>query len=275
MYFLPHSLIIYYSLPPPCHIPPSTLSNWVLEFDRWAPSLLKIAYKVCAYTYCTCVCCEAGVLCVVGRPTLWGTRESMLQQGASTCVLSFTHTRTHTHTHTAPHTETNLPAALPLHRPLQGSPNQRRLLANTLKSGRFNVLLTTYEYVMKDKGPLSKLKWKYMIIDEGHRMKNHHCKLTQILNQYYVAPHRLLLTGTPLQVARTVVRDRLQYEGNCRSWHLCGRKPLPLCDVCVCASACHCDAPSTTRVCSFLCSSSSFSFLPPSPHRTACPNCGL
>ena len=39
-----------------------------------------------------------------------------------------------------------------------------------------------------------------MIIDEGHRMKNHHCKLTQILNTYYSAPHRVLLTGTPLQV---------------------------------------------------------------------------
>jgi SWI/SNF-related matrix-associated actin-dependent regulator of chromatin subfamily A member 2/4 len=38
-----------------------------------------------------------------------------------------------------------------------------------------------------------------MIIDEGHRMKNHHCKLTQILNTHYLAPHRLLLTGTPLQ----------------------------------------------------------------------------
>lgn len=38
-----------------------------------------------------------------------------------------------------------------------------------------------------------------MIIDEGHRMKNHHCKLTQVLNTHYLAPHRLLLTGTPLQ----------------------------------------------------------------------------
>ncbi|VDO81190.1 unnamed protein product [Schistosoma margrebowiei] len=38
-----------------------------------------------------------------------------------------------------------------------------------------------------------------MIIDEGHRMKNHHCKLTQVLNTYYTAPYRLLLTGTPLQ----------------------------------------------------------------------------
>ncbi|KTG33583.1 hypothetical protein cypCar_00028460 [Cyprinus carpio] len=44
-----------------------------------------------------------------------------------------------------------------------------------------------------------KIRWKYMIVDEGHRMKNHHCKLTQVLNTHYVAPRRLLLTGTPLQ----------------------------------------------------------------------------
>ena len=45
-----------------------------------------------------------------------------------------------------------------------------------------------------------------MIIDEGHRMKNHHCKLTYILNTYYSAPHRLLLTGTPLQVSNSIHR---------------------------------------------------------------------
>lgn len=38
-----------------------------------------------------------------------------------------------------------------------------------------------------------------MIVDEGHRMKNHHCKLTQVLNTHYLAPRRVLLTGTPLQ----------------------------------------------------------------------------
>lgn len=38
-----------------------------------------------------------------------------------------------------------------------------------------------------------------MIIDEGHRMKNHNCKLTLTLNAYFLAQHRLLLTGTPLQ----------------------------------------------------------------------------
>ena len=38
-----------------------------------------------------------------------------------------------------------------------------------------------------------------MIIDEGHRMKNHSCKLQTVLADYYTAPRRLLLTGTPLQ----------------------------------------------------------------------------
>merc|ERR1712051_484830 len=58
---------------------------------------------------------------------------------------------------------------------------------------------TTYEYIIREKGILSKLRWKYMIIDEGHRMKNHNNKLTVTINQFYHTSHRLLLTGTPLQ----------------------------------------------------------------------------
>uniref|UniRef100_H2ZUB2 SWI/SNF related BAF chromatin remodeling complex subunit ATPase 2 n=1 Tax=Latimeria chalumnae TaxID=7897 RepID=H2ZUB2_LATCH len=80
-----------------------------------------------------------------------------------------------------------------------GTPALRRSLVPQLRSGKFNVLLTTYEYIIKDKHILAKIRWKYMIVDEGHRMKNHHCKLTQVLNTHYVAPRRLLLTGTPLQ----------------------------------------------------------------------------
>uniref|UniRef100_A0A8D0A5R9 SWI/SNF related BAF chromatin remodeling complex subunit ATPase 2 n=1 Tax=Sander lucioperca TaxID=283035 RepID=A0A8D0A5R9_SANLU len=106
-------------------VPLSTLSNWVYELDKWAPSVVKIAYK--------------------------------------------------------------------------GTPVLRRGLVPQLRSGKFNVLLTTYEYIIKDKHILAKIRWKYMIVDEGHRMKNHHCKLTQVLNTHYVAPRRLLLTGTPLQ----------------------------------------------------------------------------
>ncbi|XP_056601144.1 probable global transcription activator SNF2L2 isoform X1 [Triplophysa dalaica] len=81
----------------------------------------------------------------------------------------------------------------------KGTPSMRRSFVPQLRSGKFNVLLTTYEYIIKDKQILAKIRWKYMIVDEGHRMKNHHCKLTQVLNTHYVAPRRLLLTGTPLQ----------------------------------------------------------------------------
>ncbi|CAF0887112.1 unnamed protein product [Adineta steineri] len=82
----------------------------------------------------------------------------------------------------------------------KGLPNVRKMLAQTIRTNRLNVLLTTYEYVIRDRSILSKISWKYLIVDEGHRMKNHHCKLTQILSRYYSnASHRLLLTGTPLQ----------------------------------------------------------------------------
>eukprot|EP00096_Caligus_rogercresseyi_P008161 TRINITY_DN2655_c1_g3_i1.p1 TRINITY_DN2655_c1_g3~~TRINITY_DN2655_c1_g3_i1.p1 ORF type:complete len:1292 (-),score=611.11 TRINITY_DN2655_c1_g3_i1:163-4038(-) len=107
-------------------VPLSTLSNWTLEFEKWAPSASVVAYK--------------------------------------------------------------------------GSPGLRRSIQSQMKAAtKFNALITTYEYVIKDKSVLAKIRWKYMIIDEGHRMKNHHCKLTQILNTYYISNNRLLLTGTPLQ----------------------------------------------------------------------------
>lgn len=66
---------------------------------------------------------------------------------------------------------------------------------------KFNVLLTTYEYLMNkhDRPKLSKIHWHYIIIDEGHRIKNASCKLNADL-KHYISSHRLLLTGTPLQV---------------------------------------------------------------------------
>jgi len=68
---------------------------------------------------------------------------------------------------------------------------------------KFNVLLTTYEYLMNkhDRPKLSKIQWHYIIIDEGHRIKNASCKLNADL-KLYRSFHRLLLTGTPLQVLK-------------------------------------------------------------------------
>jgi len=106
-------------------VPLSTISNWALELEKWAPHIVKIVYK--------------------------------------------------------------------------GDKDTRKRLDFAVKKGAFNVLLTTYDYVLKEKAVLGKIRWKYMIIDEGHRMKNHNCKLTLTLNAYFTAQHRLLLTGTPLQ----------------------------------------------------------------------------
>ncbi|KAJ3751098.1 SNF2-family ATP dependent chromatin remodeling factor snf21 [Lentinula detonsa] len=81
----------------------------------------------------------------------------------------------------------------------KGNPAQRRALQGDLRVGGFHVLLTTYEYIIKDRPVLSKMKWLHMIIDEGHRMKNTQSKLSQTLTTYYHSRFRLILTGTPLQ----------------------------------------------------------------------------
>ncbi|KAH8047787.1 hypothetical protein JL721_12096 [Aureococcus anophagefferens] len=66
-------------------------------------------------------------------------------------------------------------------------------------SRQLNVLLTTYEYVMRDRAVLRRVEWEYIVVDEGHRMKNANSKFAQTLGNLYSAKRRLLLTGTPLQ----------------------------------------------------------------------------
>ncbi|PGH15770.1 hypothetical protein AJ79_02150 [Helicocarpus griseus UAMH5409] len=106
-------------------VPLSTLTNWNLEFEKWAPAVSRIVYK--------------------------------------------------------------------------GPPNTRKQQQQAIRWGNFQVLLTTYEYIIKDRPVLSKVKWIHMIVDEGHRMKNAGSKLSSTLTQYYTTRYRLILTGTPLQ----------------------------------------------------------------------------
>lgn len=106
-------------------VPLSTLTNWNLEFEKWAPSVSRVVYK--------------------------------------------------------------------------GPPNARKLQQQQIRQGQFQVLLTTYEYIIKDRPVLSKIRWLHMIVDEGHRMKNASSKLSSTLTQYYHTRFRLILTGTPLQ----------------------------------------------------------------------------
>lgn len=106
-------------------VPLSTITNWTLEFEKWAPSINVVVFK--------------------------------------------------------------------------GSPAQRKDLAHEIRIGNFQVVLTTYEYIIKERPLLSKFHYSHMIIDEGHRMKNAQSKLSITLKQYYRTKNRLILTGTPLQ----------------------------------------------------------------------------
>ncbi len=81
----------------------------------------------------------------------------------------------------------------------KGLPNQRKeIYKDQIRSGQFNVLLTTYEYIIRDKNVLRRTIWQYAIVDEGHRMKNAESKFATTLASQYVTKYRILLTGTPL-----------------------------------------------------------------------------
>ena len=72
---------------------------------------------------------------------------------------------------------------------------ERRL--QTLNTN-FPLIITTYEISMRDSKYLKAFRYKYIIVDEGHRLKNPKCKLLEELKHYH-SSNRLLLTGTPLQ----------------------------------------------------------------------------
>ncbi|PWY77482.1 swi2/snf2-like protein [Aspergillus heteromorphus CBS 117.55] len=66
------------------------------------------------------------------------------------------------------------------------------------KSNDFPIVCTSYEICMNDRKFLAQYQWRYIIVDEGHRLKNMNCKLIKELLSYNSA-NRLLITGTPLQ----------------------------------------------------------------------------
>ncbi|KAF4552086.1 SNF2 family N-terminal domain-containing protein 13 [Elsinoe fawcettii] len=74
----------------------------------------------------------------------------------------------------------------------------RRKKLKSPGSKDFPVICTSYEICMNDRKFLAHYGWKYIIIDEGHRIKNLDCKLIRELQSYQSA-NRLLITGTPLQ----------------------------------------------------------------------------
>uniref|UniRef100_A0A671RGP2 Chromodomain-helicase-DNA-binding protein 1-like n=1 Tax=Sinocyclocheilus anshuiensis TaxID=1608454 RepID=A0A671RGP2_9TELE len=63
---------------------------------------------------------------------------------------------------------------------------------------KFNILLTTYEILLKDKSFLGNVSWAFIGVDEAHRLKNDDSLLYKTMIEFK-SNHRLLITGTPLQ----------------------------------------------------------------------------
>ncbi|KAI5861191.1 SWI/SNF family of DNA-dependent ATPase [Durotheca rogersii] len=82
---------------------------------------------------------------------------------------------------------------------LQGAKEERHALINErLIDEKFDVCITSYEMILREKAHLKKFAWEYIIIDEAHRIKNEESSLSQVI-RLFNSRNRLLITGTPLQ----------------------------------------------------------------------------
>lgn len=80
-----------------------------------------------------------------------------------------------------------------------GNPDERKhIREELLAAGKFDVCVTSFEMAIKEKSTLRRFSWRYIIIDEAHRIKNENSLLSKTM-RLYNTNYRLLITGTPLQ----------------------------------------------------------------------------
>lgn len=72
------------------------------------------------------------------------------------------------------------------------------ILEEFIIPGNFDVCLTSFEGINICKKELTRIKWKYIIVDEAHRLKNDESVLSKQLRTLKT-DLKLLMTGTPLQ----------------------------------------------------------------------------
>ncbi|KAF9673367.1 hypothetical protein SADUNF_Sadunf10G0016600 [Salix dunnii] len=80
-----------------------------------------------------------------------------------------------------------------------GNPDDRKhIREELLVAGKFDVCVTSFEMAIKEKTTLRRFSWRYIIIDEAHRIKNENSLLSKTM-RLFNTNYRLLITGTPLQ----------------------------------------------------------------------------
>jgi TATA-binding protein-associated factor len=77
-----------------------------------------------------------------------------------------------------------------------GPPADRGRLRDQL--GKTDIVITSYDICRNDADILMPLNWNYLVLDEGHLIKNPRAKVT-IAVKSLLSNHRLILSGTPIQ----------------------------------------------------------------------------
>uniref|UniRef100_A0A7S3VCZ0 Chromatin-remodeling complex ATPase chain n=1 Tax=Chaetoceros debilis TaxID=122233 RepID=A0A7S3VCZ0_9STRA len=139
-------------------VPKSTLSNWMKELARWCPCLRAIKFH--------------------------GSREERQDM-----IYNYFSNEAAAHDGKRP----SLPQI-----PNPDDPEGALIDDNSQNPRGWDVCVTTYEVVNNEKAALGKFGWKYLVIDEAHRLKNETSMFSNVVRQFSTS-HRLLLTGTPLQ----------------------------------------------------------------------------
>lgn len=82
---------------------------------------------------------------------------------------------------------------------LAGVRDERKALLNRkLRQSTWNVCITSYDICRIEQLSLRKIAWRYIVVDEAHRIKNERAQLSVAIRKF-TSTNRLLLTGTPLQ----------------------------------------------------------------------------
>ncbi|KAL1117403.1 hypothetical protein AAG570_004729 [Ranatra chinensis] len=71
-------------------------------------------------------------------------------------------------------------------------------LVRAIHSRRNGVIITSYEGLVKNKEVILRRPWHYVILDEGHKIRNPEAQVTLVAKEINT-PHRLILSGSPLQ----------------------------------------------------------------------------
>lgn len=70
---------------------------------------------------------------------------------------------------------------------------------------KFHAIITTFEMILTDCPELRNIKWRCVIIDEAHRLKNRNCKLLEglklmdLVSMYFAIMNCVLLMNYDIQ----------------------------------------------------------------------------